>query len=77
MELITNIAENKINEGAKSISNAEFAIAPKKIGKVNFGCNLCKFKDICFHTADDNVELDSLKLDDILGREPKEERGDE
>lgn len=77
MELITNIAENKINEGAKSISNAEFVIAPKKIGKVNFGCNLCKFKDICFHTADDNVELDSLKIDDILGREPKEERGDE
>lgn len=77
MELITNIAENKINEGATKISNAEFAIAPKKIGKTNYGCTLCKFKDICFHTADDVEELEPLNLDDILERPKKEERGEE
>lgn len=77
MDLITNIAENKINEGATKISNAEFAIAPKKIGKTNYGCTLCKFKDICFHTADDVEELEPLDLDDILERPKKEERGEE
>lgn len=77
MDLITNIAENKINEGAEKISNAEFSIAPKKIGKTNYGCTLCKFKDICFHTADDVEELEPLDIDDILERPKKEERGDE
>jgi ATP-dependent helicase/DNAse subunit B len=77
MDLITNIAENKINEGAEKISNAEFPISPKKIGKINYGCALCQFKDICFHTADDIEELEPLNLDDILERPKKEERGDE
>lgn len=77
MDLITNIAENKINEGAEKISNAEFPISPKKIGKTNYGCALCQFKDICFHTADDIEELEPLNIDDILERPKKEERGDE
>ncbi len=79
MNLITNIAENKINEGAERIGNAEFQISPKKIGKTNYGCTLCKFKDICFHSADDIEELTPLNLDDILERPKKaeEERGDE
>ena len=77
MDLITNIAEKKINEGAEKISNAEFSISPKKIGKTNYGCTLCQFKDICFHTADDIEELEPLNLDDILGRPKKEESGDE
>ena len=77
MDLITNIAEKKINEGAEKISNAEFSISPKKIGKTNYGCTLCQFKDICFHTADDIEELEPLNLDDILERPKKEESGDE
>ena len=77
MDLITNIAEKKINEGAEKISNAEFYISPKKIGKVNYGCSLCKFKDICYHTADDIEELTPLELDNILGRPKKEERSDD
>ena len=77
MDLITNIAENKINEGAEKISNAEFSISPKKIGKTNYGCTLCQFKDICFHTADDIEELEPLNIDDILERPKKEERGEE
>ncbi len=78
MDKLTEITENKINEGAELISNAEFQIAPKKIGKINHGCALCQFKDICFHTNDDVVELEPLNLDDILERPKKaEERGDE
>ena len=78
MDKLTEITENKINEGADLITNANFDIAPKKIGKVNYGCTLCQFKDICFHTNDDVVELNPLDLDDILERPKKaEERGDE
>lgn len=67
MNLITDLAENNIKEGAKKICNAEFNISPKKIGKVNYGCNLCKFKDICFHTNDDVEELTSLTQEEVLG----------
>ena len=67
MDIIENIAEEKIKEGADSITKANFDIAPKKIGKLNYGCNLCKFKDICYHTADDEVELEEIKIEDILG----------
>lgn len=69
MDYIANLAEEKIKEGAKKICNAEFNISPKKIGKINFGCNLCKFKDICFHTNDDIEELKPLTQEDILGGE--------
>ena len=67
MDIIENIAHEKIKEGADLITNANFDIAPKKIGKTNYGCLLCKFKDICYHTADDIVELDEMKIEDILG----------
>ena len=78
MDKLTEITENRINDGADLITNAIFDIAPKKIGKVNYGCTLCQFKDICFHTNDDIVELEPLNLDDILERPKKAEaRGDE
>lgn len=67
MDIIENIAEEKIKEGADLITKANFDIAPKKIGKLNYGCNLCKFKDICYHTADDVVELEETTIEDILG----------
>lgn len=67
MEKLTKMAENKIKEGADLISRAEFGVSPKKIEKINYGCNLCKFKDICFHTNDDVEELSKLTMDDLLG----------
>ena len=67
MDIIENIAHEKIKEGADLITNANFDIAPKKIGKISHACNLCQFKDICYHTAHDVVELEELKLEDILG----------
>lgn len=69
MDYIASLAEEKIKDGAKKICNAEFNISPKKIGKINFGCNLCRFKDICFHTNDDVEELKPLTQEDILGGE--------
>ena len=65
--MIEVFTEEKIKEGADLITKANFDIAPKKIGKLNYGCNLCKFKDICYHTEDDVVELEETTIEDILG----------
>lgn len=67
IEKITKIVEDKINEGAENITKAQFLIAPKKIGKTNYGCQLCKFKDICYHTNDDIIELPELTKDQVIG----------
>lgn len=72
MDIITNIAEEKIKEGSQDIINAKFDIAPKRILKDNYGCNLCKYKDICFKTEKDVVELEKIKLSDIIGGEEDE-----
>ena len=38
--MIKNIIDN--------IRNGNFDINPKKIGDKNYGCEFCKYKDICF-----------------------------
>ena len=69
IDYLSNIAEEKIKEAADKICNAEFTISPKKIGDTNYGCKYCKYKDICFHTNDDIVELKELEKEDIFGGE--------
>ena len=69
IDYLSNIAEEKIKEAADKICNAEFTISPKKIGDTNYGCKYCKYKDICFHTNDDIVELKELDKEDIFGGE--------
>lgn len=67
MEYLITLTSQKIKEGATAICNAEFKIAPKKIGKLNKGCEYCQFKDLCFHTTDDIEELPELTENDIFG----------
>ena len=69
MNILSNIAETNIQNAANKISNAEFEIAPKKIGDTNYGCMFCKYKDICFHTNDDIVELKEYTKEEIFGGE--------
>lgn len=69
IDTIEKLAEEKINEGAKDITKAKFDIAPKKIGNINYGCSLCKYKDICFHTEKDVIELREKTMEEILGGE--------
>ena len=64
---LADIAEDKINEAADLITNAHFDIAPKKIGKINYGCRFCKYRDICYHTPNDIVEFDKLSKEDVIG----------
>ncbi len=72
MEKLITVTEEKINEGAKEIEEGNFVIAPKRIDRVNYGCEFCAFKDICFHTEKDVVELKPLSKEDVLGGEDNE-----
>lgn len=47
---IANVIEN--------IKNNKFDINPKRSEGKNIGCEFCQYKDICFVTKDDEVELD-------------------
>ena len=69
MNILSNIAENKIKEAAECITNAKFAIAPKKIGDINYGCKYCSFRDICYHSPDDIIELEPISKEDMFGGE--------
>ena len=58
IDLIENIAKNKIDEAIENITNAKFDINPKFIDKSLVGCSYCKFKDICYKKYEDTVFLD-------------------
>ncbi len=67
MDTLGKIAENKIKEAVELITNARFAIAPKKIGDINYGCRYCSYRDICYHSPDDIVELEPVSKEDLFG----------
>lgn len=58
---IVKVTDDKINECIDGITNANFVINPKKINGKNIGCEFCKYKDICFMSNRDIVELDDIK----------------
>lgn len=61
------LTEDKINNSAKNILNAQFMINPKRVGVNNLGCEFCSFKDICFRTEKDIVNLKEYKNMEFLG----------
>ncbi len=69
IDRLRELAENKIKESAKLITNAEFNIAPKVKGNENLGCQYCKYRDICFRTPDDYVELEKRTKEQVIGGE--------
>ena len=66
MNIILKKVDKMIKKGSINIMNGEFPIAPKKIGLENYGCSLCKFNDICYHTNKDIVELKELTLNEVF-----------
>ena len=55
---IIKMVDNLIEKAASNILNGEFKIAPKIINGQNESCTFCKYKDICFYTYEDVVELE-------------------
>lgn len=67
IDKLLTLTEDKINSSAKNILDAQFMINPKRIGVNNLGCEFCAFKDICFHTEKDIVNLKEYKNMEFLG----------
>ena len=71
MNKLINIVDKTIDKSIDKILSCEFDINPKKIGMHNYGCEFCKFKDICFMSNNDIVNLKEYKNMEFL--EDKEE----
>jgi ATP-dependent helicase/DNAse subunit B len=69
IDKLVSIVDSKIDDATKDIREAKFDINPKRIGKINYGCEFCKFKDICFMTENDIVNLKEYKKLEFLGGE--------
>lgn len=67
IDKLVEITKNKIQESSDNILNGMFDINPKKIGNDNLGCEFCKFKDICFRTEKNIVDLKEYKNLEFLG----------
>lgn len=66
---IINYTDTKINEAVDSILEGDFSINPKVIDKENVSCKYCKYKDICFMTNKDIINLDKVLDLSFLGGE--------
>ena len=61
MENLSALAEVKIKEAIQGIIDANFSINPKRIGNDNVGCKYCLYRDICFMSEKDIVDLEEYK----------------
>ena len=53
----------------RGIINANFMINPKRIGNDNVGCQYCHYRDICFMSEKDIVDLKEYKNLEFLEEE--------
>ncbi len=67
IDQLVNLTEAKINDSATKIMQADFTINPKRINNDNVGCTFCPFKDICFMTEKDIVDLKNYTHLEFLG----------
>lgn len=69
IENMSSLVEEKIVECADNILSGNFTINPKRIDGELIGCKYCKFKDICYKTENDIVNLEKINNLDFLGGE--------
>lgn len=60
---IIESVDEKIDNAISEIRNANFTINPKRVGKVNVGCEYCKYKDICNVRENDIVTLEESEVE--------------
>lgn len=66
LDKLIEIVENNIDNVITSIKKCDFAINPKKLGGSNVSCTYCPYKDICFMTNNDIVNLKEYKKLEFL-----------
>ncbi|MDD3186972.1 MAG: PD-(D/E)XK nuclease family protein [Bacilli bacterium] len=67
IEELLKIVDKNINEVIDKINKSDFKINPKRLGKNNVSCTFCKFKDLCYMTNNDIVNLKEYKNLEFLG----------
>lgn len=63
---LSNIVDQKIDESINDILKGKFDINPKRIGTSNLGCEFCTFRDVCYMSEKDIVNLKEHKDLDFL-----------
>ncbi len=66
MDKLSALVENKIEESAHKIEEADFKINPKQIGAKLVGCEFCTYHDLCFQTTKDIEYLKEYKKLEFL-----------
>lgn len=69
IDKIIEITKKNIDKFTDKILKGEFDINPKRIDYVAVSCPNCPFKDICFVTEEDILDLKNTKINEILGGE--------
>jgi len=67
LENLDKLVSKKINEATEKILNGEFNINPKKVDKDIIGCEFCSYRDLCYKTEKNYIELEKHKDLDFLG----------
>ena len=67
IDKLIEIVDNNINNCIHNIEGCNFNINPKAIDNKNIGCNYCKFKDICFMSHKDIINLKKYEDLSFLG----------
>ncbi len=66
MDKLSYLVEQKIEEAAHKIEEANFQINPKQIGSKLVGCEFCTYHDLCFQTSKDIEYLKEYKKLEFL-----------
>ncbi len=62
IDTLLKLVDDMIHKSLDGILSGDFSIQPKILdNKTNLSCDFCPFQDICFHTARDNVYVNSDK----------------
>ena len=66
---LIDIVNNNVLSCISEVKHANYSINPKRIGDKMKGCQFCHYKDICFYTERDVVNLSEKSLEEVFGGE--------
>lgn len=67
IDKIDELVSNKIEQAVESILAGDFSINPKRIDRNIVGCEYCSYKDLCYKTEKDYIDLEKHRNLDFLG----------
>lgn len=70
MKKMDDLVSNKIDKAVENILSGNFSINPKRIDRNIVGCEYCSYKDLCYKTEKNYVNLEKHRNLDFLGGEP-------